>query len=340
MDEGSHRPSCERVHEAERYLKDEQSDFRRMADHYDGNDDDDDDDDKTDDETDDDGFAYPAHLLAHDVNSYMNVPIFVEAACQHIEALIQVKTFGGLELAAEKAREMFRCFPSDPMDLRSDLPAVYLRLGRDQEAYNLVKWWQLNGLSDEEIHKSYPVVPYLDTEDADVFEWPLEIIGAIGGNSSLVNIFCVTLLKIKLLFDIINLRGRRILLHLKLPPELVTMVETYIPTLTDVVRNNHLIMNKKDLTELIADLTDQIKTCFQAVEKANIHLWPSLVDPELRPGGSRHRPSDDKRTVDFVMDRCYDSWVETPGAIEVIRVLLNFPDRALEMAGINARDLS
>ncbi|KAL8845382.1 MAG: hypothetical protein Q9176_000018 [Flavoplaca citrina] len=336
MDKGSHRPSCERVHKAKGYLKDEESDFRPMAGHYNDNDDDETDDDTDDD---DDDFSYPAHLLAYDVNSYLNVPIYVEAACQHIEALIQVKTVGGLELAAEKAREMFRCFPSDPMDLRSDLPAVYLRLGRDQEAYNLVKWWQLNELSDEQIHKSYPVVPYLDTEDADVFEWPSEIIGAIDGNSSLVNMFCVTLLKIKQLFDITTLRGGRMLL-LQLPPELVNMVEAYIPPFTDVVRNNHQIMTMKDHTELIADLTLQIKTCFEAVEKANIHLWPSLVNPELRPGGSRHRPSDDKRTVDFVMDRCYDSWVETPGAVDVIRVLLNFPDRALEMAGIGSGDLS
>ncbi|KAL9626387.1 MAG: hypothetical protein Q9204_007348, partial [Flavoplaca sp. TL-2023a] len=334
MDEGSHRPSCERVHKAKRYLKDEQSDFRLTAGHNNDNDDD-----ETDDDTDDDDFSYPAHLLAYDVNSYLNVPIYVEAACQHIEALIQVKTVGSLELAAEKAREMFRCFPSDPMDLRSDLPAVYLRLGRDQEAYNLVKWWQLNKLSDVEIHKSYPVVPYLDTEDADVFEWPSEIIGAIDGNSSLVNMFCVTLLKIKLLFDIKTLRGGRMLL-LQLPPELVTMVEAYIPPFTDVVRNNHQILTMKDHTEPIADLTDQIKTCFEAVEKANVHLWPSLVNLELRPGGSRHSPSNDKRTVDFVMDRCYDSWVETPGAIDVIRVLLNFPDRALEVVGIGSGDLS
>ncbi|KAL9022902.1 MAG: hypothetical protein Q9180_008502 [Flavoplaca navasiana] len=151
--------------------------------------------------------------------------------------------------------------------------------------------------------------------------------------------FCVTLLKIKLLFDIITLRGGRKLL-LKLPPELAAMVEAYIPPFTDVVRNNHQIMNMKNHTELVADLTHQIKTCFEAVEKANIHLWPSLVNPELRPGGSRHRPSNDKRTVDFVLDRCYDSWVETPGAIDVIKILLDFPDRALEMAGINSGELS
>lgn len=180
-------------------------------------------------------------------------------------------------------------------------------------------------LSDEDIHKSYPVVPYLDITDADVFEKPSDIINAIDGNPSLVSMFCVALVKLKILSDITVLQQIRAL-HQKLPPELGNMVECFIP-LTDAVRNNRQVMGKEDYRELIEDVTKQVKLCFEAVEKANIHLWPSLINCDLRPGGSRHRPSNDKRTVDFVLDRCYGSWVETPGAVDIIRVLLNFPER-------------
>ncbi|KAL8651901.1 MAG: hypothetical protein Q9226_004490 [Calogaya cf. arnoldii] len=263
--------------------------------------------------------SIPIERLASDVDSYLNEPEFFEAGCQYIEFLIRTSTFDALRLAAEKACLMLRCFPSDPMNLRSDLPGVYLRLGRDHEAYSLVKWCQLNQLSDQDIHKLYPVVPYLDITDANVFEQPTDIISAINDDPSLVNMFCVTLLKIKILVDITSLQQIRAL-HQKLPPELVNLVQGFIP-ITDAVRNNHQIMSKADYTDLIADVTDQIKMCLEAVEKANIHLWPSLVNPDLRPGGSRHRPSNDIRTVDFVLDRCYEAWVETPGAIDIIKRL-------------------
>ncbi|KAI4254383.1 MAG: hypothetical protein L6R42_007216 [Xanthoria sp. 1 TBL-2021] len=312
LDEESHESSCKALEQAKSFLKDQE--FNLNIDAYD---------------EDDDDFSrfvpIPVERLACNLNSYLNVPTYVAAGCQYIEALIKTNTFNAIRLAAEKACEMFRCFPSDPMDLRSDLPGVYLRLGRDQEAYSLVKWWQLNDLSDEDIHKSYPVVPYLDITDADVFEQPSDIINAIDGNPSLVNMFCVALIKIKILSDITVLQQIRAL-HQRLPPELVDMVERFIP-LTDAVWNNPQVMSKEDYSELIEDVTDQVKVCFEAVEKANIHLWPSLINPDLRPGGTRHRPSNDKRTVDFVLDRCYDSWVETPGAVDIIRVLLNFPER-------------
>ncbi|KAL8754691.1 MAG: hypothetical protein Q9199_004166 [Rusavskia elegans] len=297
----SHESSCKALDQAKSFLKDEE--FELKIDAYD---------------EDDDDFSrfvpIPVERLARNLNSYLNVPTYVAAGCQYVEALIRTNTFAAVRLAAEKACEMLRCFPSDPMDLRSD-----------QEAYALVKWWQLNDLSDEDIHKSYPVVPYLDITDADVFEQPSDIINAIDGNPSLVNMFCVALIKIKILSDITVLQQIRAL-HQRLPPELVNKVEGFIP-LTDAVRNNPQVMSKEDYSELIEDVTNHVKLCFEAVEKANIHLWPSLINSDLRPGGSRHRPSNDKRTVDFVLDRCYDSWVETPGAIGIIRVLLNFPER-------------
>ncbi|KAI4251776.1 MAG: hypothetical protein L6R42_008238, partial [Xanthoria sp. 1 TBL-2021] len=223
LDEESHESSCKALDQAKSFLKDEE--FQLKIDAYDENDDD---------------FSrfvpIPVERLARNLHSYLNVPTYVAAGCQYIEALINTNTFAAIKLAAEKACEMLRCFPSDPMDLRSDLPGVYLRLGRDQEAYSLVKWWQLNNLTDVDIHKSYPVVPYLDITDADVFEQPSEIVNAIDGNSSLVNMFCVALIKIKILSDITVLQQIRAL-HQRLPPELVNRVEGFIP-LTDAVRNN------------------------------------------------------------------------------------------------------
>ncbi|KAL8848670.1 MAG: hypothetical protein Q9221_006344 [Calogaya cf. arnoldii] len=318
-DHGSHIIFCLSVAQARNFFKDKEFKWRS---------DDDDDDYDDDDEDPERSFftrpiSIPVERLAPDVNSYLDEPEFVEAGCRYIVSLINTSTFDALSLAADKACVMLHSFPSDPMDLRSNLPGVYLRLGRDQEAYSLAKWWQLNQLSNEDIHKLYPVVPYLDVTTADVFEQPTDIISAINDDPGLVNIFCVTLLKIKILVDITSLQQIPAL-HQKLPPELVNMVQDYIP-ITDAVRNNHQVMSRGDYTDLIKDVTDQIKMCFEAVEKANIHLWPSLVNPDLSPGGSRHRPSNDKRTVDFVLDRCYESWVKTPGAIDIIRILLKFP---------------
>ncbi|KAL8671160.1 MAG: hypothetical protein Q9168_004337 [Polycauliona sp. 1 TL-2023] len=273
-----------------------------------------------------DDLLFPAEHLGPDFDHNFRSDNYPESCWDYVEALIKANTFAALERAAEASHRILRCCSSDPLELRNELPGVYLRLGRDQEAYSLIKWWESNELSAEEIHKSHPIVPYLDNAPTvDVFEQPSATISAIGGNRSLVNIFCVTLLKIKILFNLRILQEIQIL-HPKLPQELVNMVGYHLP-LIDVVRKNRTVMGQGDYTGLIEDITNQINMCFEAVEEENTHLWPSLVNSELRPGGSVYRPSADKRTVDFVLDRCYESWAETPGAIDLIRSLLNFPEK-------------
>lgn len=73
------------------------------------------------------------------------------------------------------------------------IPALMLRLNKDQECYNFVEWWSEMGISVEEIE-----LPCLDVKNANVFE-SVDWLCASWEWNHLRHLVAITLLKIKLL---------------------------------------------------------------------------------------------------------------------------------------------
>ncbi|KAL8976145.1 MAG: hypothetical protein Q9205_007795, partial [Flavoplaca limonia] len=86
-------------------------------------------------------------------------------------AILEIKTLDAVSSAAEHVRDMLRLNRSDNMGVRDMLPALYVRLGRDQDAYDFIKW---NGTTGSSRYYDWGNMdlPYLDVVDADVFESP------------------------------------------------------------------------------------------------------------------------------------------------------------------------
>lgn len=59
---------------------------------------------------------------------------------------------------------------------------------------------------------------------------------------------------------------------------------------------------------------------YHAVQKANQHLWPALLHPgndlTARPEYSSHGSVEE---MQLTLQYCFDSWSESPKALEVIR---------------------
>ena len=148
----------------------------------------------------------PANPLENSVGHFWGVletRPYMRARYGLVEALLVVKTHEAVKSAAEHIRDMLRLCRSDNMGVRDLLPALYLRLGRDQDSYDFVKWW---ATCDPDGHYDWGNMdlPYLNIKDADVFESPDYLCGKFPDLSHLV---CVTLLKIKLILDLKALRN-------------------------------------------------------------------------------------------------------------------------------------
>jgi hypothetical protein len=232
-----------------------------------------------------------------------------------VEALLKLKTFPAVQAASDHIMDMLRLCRGDNMGVRDLAPHLLLRLGKDQEAYDFVKWWATTG---EDSHYDWGDMdlPYLDIKGADVFE-PVENFTnqyfAVGHSVA------ITLVKIRLLLDVKSLQNSG-LLGEKVPHEILDSIRGQLAG--NIVRANKDIMTSKDQTPLIKKLQLQVKEMYEAVKKQNQFYWDALINPGRHlgtrpqmysPGSLQH--------MQLVLQYSYDSWVETPGAIEVIREL-------------------
>ncbi|KAL8901919.1 MAG: hypothetical protein Q9207_004960 [Kuettlingeria erythrocarpa] len=233
-----------------------------------------------------------------------------------VEATLKLKSFDAVKSAADHIRDMLRLCRSDNMGLRDMLPALYLRLGRDQDAYDFIKWFETTG-HESDYDWGDMELPYLDVVNADVFESPSYLCGIYHNVAFLVN---VALLKIRLLLDLVALLNAGCL-RPKLPQELLDRVKYFIPS-TEPVRKNREVMSMVKYTDLIVKLSSQVDELFSAVDKQNKYFWPALLNPGAHLTARISAYSTGSREdMQLKLQYCYDSWIETPGSIDFIRTM-------------------
>lgn len=237
----------------------------------------------------------------------------------HMEALEKVNTGDGAAAQLEHIMDMFRLCRSDNMGLRDFAPHVMLRLGKDQEAYDFCKWWATTGYESDNDRGNMDL-PFLDTKNADVFEEPTYWTGR---DISFIHAVCVTLLKIKLLRDLTELRnalrdystvqGREI------PFEIVHNIQTQIPRSQQIIAKFSIegAADTMKLQSRIDTLTKQVRRLHAAVHKHNSHFWTALDNPRGRPTGAVEFYFQDTDR-EIVFPYTYNAWLETPGVLEVV----------------------
>lgn len=261
----------------------------------------------------------PANPLETSVGHFwgiLSTRKYMRARYALARAILDIKTFDAVKLAAEHVRDMLRLCRSDNLGVRDMLPAIYLRLGRDQDAYDIIKWFQTTK-SSSDYDSGDLDLPCLDIVEADVFESPQYLCGKYPTLAALV---CVALLKIRLLLDLVALMNAGCLAP-RLPRELLDRVKSYIPE-TGPVRTNRGLISGTEYSNLIVTMSSQVDELYVAVAEANKHFWPALLDPgahlTARP---EIMPSCTKDEMQVNLQYCYDSWIETPRSIDFIKTM-------------------
>ncbi|KAI4273492.1 MAG: hypothetical protein LQ337_004593 [Flavoplaca oasis] len=266
-----------------------------------------------------DGFSSPAYPFETSVGQFwgfLSTRDYMRARYRLVVAILKIKTSDAVSSAAEHVRDILHLNRSDNMGVRDMLPAIYVRLGRDQDAYDFIKWNGTIGSSGDYDWGNMDL-PYLDVVDADVFESPRYLCGKWPTLSWLI---CATLIKIRLLLDLVALLNSGCLAA-KLPQELFDRVKLFIPS-TGPVWKNRAVMSRTDYSSLIVELSSQVDELYVAVIRVNKHFWPALLNPgaHLTATPEVYSPGTENE-MQRMLQFSYDSWVETPGSIDFIRTM-------------------
>ena len=264
-------------------------------------------------------FMTPSNLFEEHAGHFWGIletRDYMRARFALVEALLKVKTYAAVEAAHGNITDMLRLCRSDNMGVRDLLPALDLRLGRDQQCYDFCKWYATTG---QESGYDWGDLdnPFLDVKGADVFEPPQDFIHKFGDLSHTI---AITLVKIRLLIDVRTLQNSS-LIGTKVPQEILDSLREHL--VSSIIAENRSIMDATDQTYLIQKLEGQVETLYTAVKKQNQHFWKALLNPGKHltalPAAYSHGS---REQMQLVLQYSYNAWAETPGAIDVIKELV------------------
>ncbi|KAJ5164861.1 uncharacterized protein N7500_006691 [Penicillium coprophilum] len=215
---------------------------------------------------------------------------YMHARLGYRAALTFVRNVESVQVQLENLMENLRLCRSDNVRSKDMVPGVMIRLKKDQECYNFLKWWATSA-KDPQYNWGDQTLPYLDIRNAN----PLEPIGAF------------------IAYENATEKNRKLM---------DGMMELKDSTIT---RNPHVA----NLTCLqaepeIAKMKAQIRQLYHIVNQANSHFWPQLLDPDenLNAAPVMYAPGS-KEEMQAAIIQTWQAWNETFVALHVIHAIVN-----------------
>ncbi|EME83909.1 uncharacterized protein MYCFIDRAFT_119762, partial [Pseudocercospora fijiensis CIRAD86] len=243
---------------------------------------------------------------------------YMRAKYGYLDGLRKVKTKEAVQAALDQANDCLRLCRGDNMGVRDMVPALMIRLGKDQQAYDFLKWYCTTG-EEPDYDWGDMSLPYLDLKDENVLEELHENMHHTYAGIEVIA--SMTLIKLRLLFDIQELE-RRSPVGEKLPQEILDLVREQMAS--NIISKNEALMsdirNGVSLKPYIHKLEGQLDVLFQAAKENNKHFWPAIVNPG---SALTARPASysmgSKEEMQLKLQYLYEAWEETPGAIEWVK---------------------
>ncbi|KAI1196795.1 hypothetical protein F5X97DRAFT_203174 [Nemania serpens] len=242
---------------------------------------------------------------------------YMRARFAAADALLQIDTTRAVEKALAHFQDMLRLCRSDNLGIRDIVPGLLLRLGREQECYDFLKWW---AVIDDEHHYNGRYnwgdvsLPYLDIRGANAFE----PVYASASRLSLSQLVILALLKLRLYTDIDS--------HDPKYSNFGRGWPSWPPPPTEFRRRIGEIVQKKvrtimdsDVSTISKSLKDQYKALFRMVRRKNPYFWEALVDAsEDSPSlPSAYSPGSVEEAILGVY-QCKKAWDESCNATAMI----------------------
>ncbi|KAM0335501.1 hypothetical protein ACHAQA_000549 [Verticillium albo-atrum] len=224
-----------------------------------------------------------------------------------------------LEEVLEHQFDMLRLCRGDNIGVRSEMPATMLRLGREQEAYDFIKWWVFHQ-NDQSYLKNMPDSPYLDIKDANALE-PVELFTAQRYPDTF-HLCSLTLLKIRLLLDLQKAQKVINAAENKSVEEKVALLQAEDLSRAITRHEEALSTLAGDPKAVVDELTKQARELVACTHKTNSHLWEMIINPGDDFGSPPEPYSRGTREeADVARGYTFRVWRGTPGAIELLASL-------------------
>jgi hypothetical protein len=236
----------------------------------------------------------------------------------HVEALLKIKNRTAVQTALDHLLDMLRLNRSDNMGLQHLVPALHLRLCREQACYDFIKWGHTIA-QDEDYDSGNTDLPHINIENDNAFE-PLEVLDL--GYAALPHRAMLCLLKSRLRSDLQALKNASIAAADKVSAELLNGIRSHMLSLA--AQNNATLVrdveNGRDVKGHIYQLEQQVETLFDNPNDANRYYWAAVVEPgshlTARPP---HYSAGTISEMQLALAQTYDAWAETPSAIEWVK---------------------
>lgn len=261
----------------------------------------------------------PANPFESAVGSFWSVKgtrPYMQARHDLVTALLNIRTGEAVDEALIEALDMLRLCPGDNLGVRGHVPALYLRLGRDQEAYDFIKFYMTVTAQYE---WGNPEEPFLHLHGQDAMEGPEAGWDNLTGLSMLVSL---VLIKVRLSLDIIKLasmqkqRGRPLSDEEKMAIVKEEAMSDILLTRTDIV-------NKRGYPTIIEELSGQVHALFKLVHKRNKHFWPAILNPGPYANAVPTAYTlGSKAEINLVFRESWYSWSECSDAIDSMRKII------------------
>lgn len=238
-----------------------------------------------------------------------------------VEALLEVGGRTAMQTALDILLDILRLDHCNSMRVHSLIPALYLRLGRDQEFYDYLAWWH-NLDRDEEWRASGVDMPHLRMKHVDPFapvEFNIDL--ALVTHGAMLCLF-----KWRLCSDLRSLTNLYTISGDRLPTELFDQICCHMPTSMAIQKNKSLmedIAKGKDISYLIDALAQETTSLFTCVHKSNEVYWTAVVEPRnntTTPTGQLlYYPISE---LPRCLEQTHQAWIETPGAMEWLQGMI------------------
>jgi hypothetical protein len=256
----------------------------------------------------------------HETRAYMG------ARHAHAGVLLQVMNRTAVQSALDHFLDMLRLNRSDNMGLRDFIPALYLRLGKDQECYDFLKWWL-----------TYPgdtyawgdmTQPYLHIHNANVFE-NSEHFGKAGKNlTHFAMLYLLYLLKLRLFLSIESTELVTQITTGRLPADLLEQVQSHMAS--SVMKGNAALMRdveaNNDLSKYKDPIERELSGLRNLVHSTNKHYWSGVLEPaqhwNKRP--AMYSPGDVSE-MQLALSQTYQAWLETAKAMDWLYDNFGYP---------------
>lgn len=211
----------------------------------------------------------------------------------------------------EHFTDMLRLNRIDNQGVRDIVPHLMLRLGREQECYDFLKWFATTG-KRRDYDWSDTTLPYLDIRGADFFEW----IDIFVQDVSLSHLVAVTLLKLRVFLDLHPFQDGD---HYPGRPMGPIATKFFAGDITNA-----------DIDAKIELLDEHYHKFLLFVNIRNPYFWSALVENVYPILPAMVTPGEEDEAM-FVFHPSRDAWKETKDAIANVKSDM-FPDHSTTRA--------